>query len=188
MAIPLLAVAELFKRNYEAILLVGIAVVVTLLIASLWVDKARMETKYNKEVAAHAKTKKAYAEERTRAANLAAEYERLEREKEHLKATMLAEQRDRDAKRDADWNDRVRNLNASKRELLNHITRLTNYTRPSEASPESTAAVGDLPERLAACGSLLEASTGIGRACAADYGTARNRLDTCTRYVEVINK
>ena len=86
----------------------------------------------------------------------------------------------------ADWQDRVRNLNATRKQLLDHIGRFARLTDPSRAGADPAAVCGNLPERLAACGSLFERSDETAGRCSADYGTARKRLDACVEQYEKV--
>lgn len=133
-----------------------------------------------------AKRETAWADERTKAAQELAEAERRYREEEEKGRKWKAEKDAEDARMQAEWDSRFRGLVDNRKQLLNHITRLTNYVGSGQTSTEPGAACRDLQDRLAATGPLLERIDSMAERCSGDYGKARLTLESCVAYAEKV--
>jgi hypothetical protein len=184
------AAGGLVGRHWEAIVLGAIAVVTALLVASLWVGKARWEAKFHEEVAAHEKTRAAHSAAVAAAAEATAAAERAEREKEEAGRQWRAQQDEKDRKTAAEFEAKVAAItardHARRKQLLDYITRLTHYAGAGAPGTEPGAACGDLGARLAATGPLLERADALAERCAIDYGKVRLAWDSCTAYAEQV--
>lgn len=186
--LPLLGAVGFLRRNWE---LFAIAIALVVWHAAFYRYAQGREAGEWKAVLA---TKEAaWSEERAKAAEASAAAERREREKEAEGQRRVAELEAQDAKKNAEWTERVRvlqdrvdGLAGSRKQLLEHIGRLTHHAVASAAGAEPGAACGDLPARLAAAGSLLERADSLAERCAVDYGKARHAWDLCTGYAEIV--
>ena len=171
-------------RNWQLILLGLIAAVTALLVTSLVIQKERLKSKYSEEVAAHAKTLAAHNAEVAKAAEASAAAERAERAKETAGRQWRAQQDEKDRKHAEQYAALVARHSAGRKQLLDHITRLTHYAGAGAPGTEPGAACGDLGERLAATGPLLERADAMAERCALDYGKVRLAWGSCTAYAE----
>lgn len=179
------AAGAFLLKHLDKIIIV--AIVIMSLVAAYGFAYNRGKTASDlKWEAVMAKKDSAWADERTKAAENLADAERRYREEEEKGRRWKAEQDEKDAKLQADWNDRLRSLVDSRKQLLNHITRLTNYAGSGKATTEPGSACIDLQERLAATGPLLERIDSMAERCAGDYGKARLSLDSCAAYADKV--
>lgn len=128
----------------------------------------------------------AWEKERTKMTADLLAAEQRERAKEEEGRKWKADKEIEDARVQADWEDRVRKLTDSRKQLLNHISRLANATSSIQAGTEPGAAIRDLQERLTACGIFFGRADDIAERCSGFYGKARSTLDSCTAYADKV--
>jgi FtsZ-interacting cell division protein ZipA len=178
-------VGRFLLRHLDKIIIVAI-VVISLLAAYGFVynrGKSASDLKWNAVVA---KLESSYADERTKSALELADAERRYREEEAKGRRQKEEQDAKDAKRDADWEARMRASADNRKQLLDHITRLTRHAGTGQATTDSGSACRDLQNRLAATGPLLERIDSMAERCAGDYGKARLTVDSCVEYANQV--
>lgn len=188
--LPVFAVLGFLKGNYEKILLGAIVLVTGILIAALWAGKKHFENKFHSEVASHAETKSAHNLAVAEAALQTAKAERAERDKEQAAQAAANRERIKDEDNERKWQARVVELTgrdgARRKQLLDHIGRLTNHISTSETSKNPSGTIVDLQNRLATCGQFLGRADDIAERAAVGYGQARNAWDECARDAKIV--
>jgi len=183
-------VTAFIGRNWELVLLGLIGIVTALLVTSLVIQKAHLETKLQESITEHERTKTAHLQAVADAEKYRADWERAEREKETANRQWTEVQNERDRQKDTEYRAGVAALTAkygtSRKQLLDHIGRLTNYAIASPASGQSTAACSDLRERLTATGPLLDRADEMAEGCAGDYYKARFAHESCVAYADKV--
>lgn len=175
------------KKNYEWIILGAILIVGGLLVASLWVGKAQAEKALAEEVAAHAKSQAAYADERTKAATAYAAKVKEYQDLADSKQKALDESEARNAKLKVDFDNAVRDFGGTRKRLLDQLTRYANYAAGASAAAQPDPSCGPVLERLGTVGSLYSASDETAGACAERYGKCKQRLDRSLGYIEAVS-
>ena len=175
------------------LILIGLIVLVMgLLIGGLYLRAERAEKKYSNEVAAHEKTKSAHNLAVANAAMETARAERIERESEQAKQEAANQARSKDAAQEAFWKSRLDELvgrdGARRKQLLNHIGRLTDHISSGATSKDPRAAAVDLQNRLTTCGQFLGRVDDIAERAAVRYGEVRNLWDECTRDAKAVRE
>lgn len=191
MALPLFWIGVV-KNHWDAILMGLLAVAIGLLLTAMWVRAGVWEKKYHNEVAAHAETRSAHNLAVANAALQTAAAERAEREHERQLQAVTDEGRRRNEELEAAWKVRVDELvgrdGDRRKQLLNHIGRLTNYIDSGAAGKDPIATIVNLQERLAACGQFLGRADDIAERCSIRYGEVRNVWDECTRDAKAVRE
>ena len=175
------------------LILIGLIVLVTgALITGLWLRGERAEKKYSNEVAAHAQTMSAHNLAVANAAMETARAERIERESEQAKQEAANAARRKDEEVQAAWKARVDWLigehGAKRKQLLNHVERLTNRISTGAASKDPITTIVDLQNRLTICGQFFNRADDIAERAAVRYGEVRNLWDECTRDAKAVRE
>lgn len=175
---------------FQAIILGLIAATIGAIIVSFWVQKKNAENRYHEEVAAHAETRSAHNAAVAEAATQTARAERLERDREQALQAASDAARRQDALVQAAWKVREVELlgrdGARRKQLRDHIGRLTNHISTGAAGKDPAATVIDLQNRLTTCGQFLGRTDDIAERAAVRYGEVRNLWDECTRDAKAV--
>ena len=183
-------------RGFSLQIILGglIVLAIGLLIAGLWVRAERWEKKFHIEFAAHAETLSRHNIAVANAAMETARAERMERDHEQAKQTAANEARSKDAAQEAFWKSRVNELGGElsgrertrRKQLLDHIARLTDYISTGAAGKDPTTAVVDIQNRLTTCGQFLGRADDVAERASVRYGEVRNLWDECVRDAKAV--
>lgn len=181
----LVVIGKFLLKHLDKIIIAAI-VVISLYIVYDFIYKRGLRDGKNEVTLVLMKERADWSDERTKAAEALADAERRYREEEDKGRKWKAEQDAKDAKLQAEFDSRLRGLVDGRKQLLNHITRLTNYVGSGQTATEPGTACRDLQDRLAAIGPLLERIDSMAERCAGDYGKARLTLDSCAAYADKV--